>query len=108
MALKVYGSTQSVCTRRVLTALIEKNVPYELVNVDFITAREHKSEAFLKLHPFGKIPVLEDNGVFIYESRAVARYIAKKFPTQGTKLIPADDDLKGYGLFEQVWQYHIA
>lgn len=61
MALKVCGATQSICTRRVLTALIEKNVPYQLEKVDFIMAREHKSEAFLKLQPFGKIPVLEDD-----------------------------------------------
>lgn len=99
MALKVCGATQSICTRRVLTALIEKNVPYQLEKVDFIMAREHKSEAFLKLQPFGKIPVLEDDGVFVYESRAVAKYVAKKFAGQGTKLIPADNDLKGYGLF---------
>lgn len=101
MVIKIHGVLQSTCTRRVLTALGEKNAPYELVKVDF-RAREHKSEAYLKLQPFGKVPVLEDDGVFIYESRAIAKYIAKKFAGQGTKVIPTDDDLKGYGLFEQV------
>lgn len=101
MVIKVHGIAQSTCTRRVLTALVEKNVPYELVTVNF-AVKEHKSEAFLKLQPFGKVPVLEDDGVFIYESRAIAKYIAKKYAGQGTKLIPADNDVVGYGLFEQV------
>ncbi|KAE8444921.1 hypothetical protein EG329_014048 [Mollisiaceae sp. DMI_Dod_QoI] len=100
MVIKIHGVPQSTCTRRVLVILAEKNIPYELVTVDFM-AKEHKSEAFLKMQPFGKVPVLEDDGVFIYESRAMGKYIAKKFASQGTKLIPADDDLKGYGLFEQ-------
>ncbi|CZR65033.1 related to glutathione S-transferase [Phialocephala subalpina] len=92
MVLKLHGVPQSTCTRRVLVVLAEKEVPFELVKVDFM-AREHKSEAFLKMQPFGKVPVLEDDGVFIYESRAIAKYIAKKFASQGTRsLMPADDD----------------
>lgn len=102
MVIKLHGVQQSTCTRRVLVVLEEKKVPYELVKVDFM-AKEHKSEAFLKLQPFGKVPVLEDDGGFIYESRAIAKYIAKKFAEQGTKLVPADDDFVGYGLFEQVY-----
>ncbi|KUJ10146.1 putative glutathione S-transferase [Mollisia scopiformis] len=100
MVIKVHGVAQSTCTQRVLTALIEKNVPYELVKIDFMTG-EHKSEAFLKMQPFGKVPALEEDGVFIFESRAIAKYIARKFAGQGTKLMPADDDLIGYALFEQ-------
>lgn len=108
MVLKVHGVPQSTCTRRALVVLAEKEVPYELVKVDFL-AREHKSEAFLKMQPFGKVPVLEDDGVFIYESRAIAKYIAKKFAGQGTKsLMPADDDFVGYGLFEQACSLEIA
>jgi glutathione S-transferase len=35
----------------------------------------------------------------LYESRAIARYIATKYADQGTPLLPKD--LKAYGLFEQ-------
>jgi glutathione S-transferase len=101
MVIKVHGVVQSTCTRRVLTALIEKGVPYELVAVNF-QAAEHKSAPFLAMQPFGKIPVLDDDGFLVYESRAICKYIAKKYASQGTKLIPAEDDLKGYALFEQV------
>jgi glutathione S-transferase len=101
MVLKVHGTKGSTCTQRVLTALYEKGVPYELVIVDFSVA-EHKSEKYMKLQPFGKIPVLDDDGFILFESRAIAKYIAKKYAGQGTALIPAEDDLKGFALFEQV------
>jgi len=58
--------------------------------------------AYLEMQPFGKVPVLEDDGYFVYESRAMCKYLAKKYADQGPKLIPADEDLKAYGLFEQV------
>lgn len=101
MVLKVHGVAQSTCTRRVLVVLEEKKVPYELVTVKFMEG-EHKKPAHLAIQPFGKVPVLEDDGFFLYESRAIAKYIAKKYEGQGTKLIPVDGDLKAYGLFEEV------
>ncbi len=101
MVIKVHGVKGSTCTQRVLTALHEKNVPFELVVIDFAKA-EHKSEKYMKLQPFGKIPVLDDDGFILFESRAIAKYIAKKYAGQGSPLVPADDDLKAYGLFEQV------
>ncbi|PMD18667.1 putative glutathione S-transferase [Hyaloscypha hepaticicola] len=100
MVLKLHGVKGSTCTQRVLTALYEKEVPYELITIDFAKA-EHKSEKYLKLQPFGKIPVLEDDGFNLFESRAIAKYIAKKYASQGTPLMPAEGDLKAYGLFEQ-------
>lgn len=101
MVLKVYGFPYSTCTQKVLTALYEKDVPFEFVLVDLFTGKQ-KSEEYLKRQPFGKIPVLEDDGYSVYESRAIVKYIAKKYAGQGTKLIPDDGDLKAYGSFEEV------
>lgn len=101
MAIKVHGVAGSTCTKRVLTTLLEKNVSYELVPIDFATA-ENKQPAYLARQPFGKVPVLEDDGYFVYESRAICKYIAKKYAGQGTKLVPAEDEVKAFGLFEQV------
>lgn len=101
MPLTVHGSPYSTCSQRVLTALAEKGVEAEVHSLNFAT-QEHKQPEFLKLQPFGKVPVLEDDGFFVYESRAIAKYIAKKYAGQGTKLIPDDSDVKAYGLFEQV------
>lgn len=60
----------------------------------------HMEPSYKKLHPFGKVPLLEDDGFYLYESRAICKYIVKKYGS-GTNLMPADDDFKSYALFEQ-------
>lgn len=101
MAIKVHGVAFSTCTQRILLALTELGVEYEFVSINF-AGGEHKSPAYLKLQPWGKVPVLEDDGFFVFESRAMSKYVAKKYAGQGTKLISDEADLKGYALFEQV------
>ncbi|PIA44465.1 hypothetical protein AQUCO_01700218v1 [Aquilegia coerulea] len=86
MGLKVYGAAMSTCTARVLTALIEKEAEYELVPVN-LAVGEHKQPAYLAKHPFGQIPVLEDDDLTLFESRAIAAYVSYKYKTQGTDLL---------------------
>lgn len=52
-------------------------LPHELVEVD-LAAGEHKKPEFLKLNPFGQVPVLEDDGVVIADSNSILVYLAKK------------------------------
>jgi len=104
MAIKLHGSALSGCNQRVVTVLREKGVPYEQITLDFAKG-EHKAPDHLKIHPFGRMPVLEDDGFFVYESRAIAKYIAQKYAKQGAKLMPDTSDLKAYALFEQVRKF---
>ncbi|KAJ7716973.1 glutathione S-transferase-like protein [Mycena maculata] len=96
--LKLYGFHSSTCVRRVATVLLEKQVPFEFVDIDLATA-EHKSGAFLEHQPFGQVPYIEDDGLILYESRAICRYIVEKYPTHGPQLVPTD--IIGRALFEQ-------
>ncbi|KAF5374480.1 hypothetical protein D9615_009067 [Tricholomella constricta] len=98
MVLKLHGTGNSTCTRRVGAFLREKKIPFELVEVNLMKG-EHKSPAFVAKQPFGQIPYIDDDGFILYESRAICRYLEAKYPNQGTKLIP--DDIKGKALFEQ-------
>ncbi|PFH48301.1 hypothetical protein AMATHDRAFT_65781 [Amanita thiersii Skay4041] len=98
MVLKLYGFSVSTCTRRVGTVLHEKHVPFEFYEIDH-TKGEHKSPAFLEKQPFGQAPYIDDDGFILYESRAICRYIATKYASQGTPLIPTDP--KANALFEQ-------
>lgn len=49
----------------------------ELIEVD-LAARAHKAPDFLKLNPFGQLPVLDDEGTIIPDSNAILVYLAKK------------------------------
>ena len=74
MGLKLYGS--AMATARVLVTILEKELPYEFVLVD-ISKGDQKSEDYLKLQPFGKVPALDDDGFVMFESRAICRYLAR-------------------------------
>ncbi|MET0342943.1 MAG: glutathione S-transferase N-terminal domain-containing protein [Polyangiales bacterium] len=95
--LKVYGHPVSTCTRKVLMTLAETDTPHEFVLVDLMKG-EHKQPEHLKRQPFGQIPVLDDDGLRLYESRAICRYLSSK---AGDKLVPRD--AKQRALMDQ-WQ----
>lgn len=87
--LKVHHLNKSR-SQRVLWALEELGVPYELVRYQ----REKNMlapEALKKVHPLGKSPVLEDNGRIIAESGAILEYLQENYDPQGT-LKPTDAD----------------
>lgn len=74
MVLKLYGSAMS--TSRVLVTILEKELPYELILID-IAKGDQKTEHYKELQPFGKVPVLDDDGFIIFESRAICKYLAR-------------------------------
>ncbi|KAL1641693.1 Glutathione S-transferase hmp2 [Diplodia intermedia] len=86
-----------MATSRVLVTILEKELPYEFIRID-IAKGDQKSEEYRKLQPFGKVPVLDDDGFVMFESRAICKYLDRKYPS-GRKLIPEGDE--AYGRFEQ-------
>ncbi|KAJ6454138.1 thioredoxin-like protein [Mycena sanguinolenta] len=94
--LKLYGAEIATCTRRVGTVLHELNVPFELIEIDLMKG-QHKTPEFMKNQPFGQIPYIDDDGFILYETRAICRYIAAKYPASG--LVPTEP--KANALFEQ-------
>ena len=90
--LKVYGFSRVVefargNTRdlRVLWALEEMGVPYEIVGMDHPNHDLDRVD-FRAKNPFGQIPVIDDEGVVVTESGAILLYLARK----SGKLIPHD------------------
>ena len=86
--MKLYGHPLSSCTRKVLMTCAEKGAAIELVGVDLF-AGDHKREPHVTRHPFGVIPVLDDAGFMLYESRAIIRYLDHTL--SGPALTPSDD-----------------
>ncbi|TDL17178.1 glutathione S-transferase [Rickenella mellea] len=96
MVLKLIGARMSINTRRVAVVCKELKLPYELVPVDMANA-EHKSPAYLEKQPFGQVPIIDDDGFNLFESRAICRYLVRKYG-KGSTLIPSD--LHKQALFE--------
>lgn len=93
--IKVYGHPMSTCTRKVLTTLAENGTEHELVTVD-VMGGAHKQPEHLARQPFGQVPAIDDDGFWLYESRAICKYLDEK---AGGKLTPKD--LKSKALMEQ-------
>ncbi|KAF9268186.1 glutathione S-transferase [Marasmius fiardii PR-910] len=102
MVLKLYGSRFATCSARVEVVLIEKQIPYEFIDVILLPpeSTQHTPEFRLK-QPFGKVPYIDDDGFILYESRAICRYLQFTYPNRGIKLAPAVNDTKALALFEQ-------
>ncbi|CVL11175.1 related to glutathione S-transferase [Fusarium proliferatum] len=80
MTLILYGSRQSTCTQRVLLVLSELNITdYRLSNIDMQKGEHLEPNYVQDFHPFGRIPVLDDDGTRLFESRAICKYLAAKY-----------------------------
>src|SRR5438132_5792179 len=67
--------------------LEELGVPYELVRM---TREQTKTPEYLRVHPLGKVPALQDDGLTIIESAAIVMYLAEKFSERGFAPAPAE------------------
>ncbi|CUX06071.1 glutathione S-transferase (plasmid) [Rhizobium sp. NIBRBAC000502774] len=87
--MKLYHHPLSGHSHRARLFLSLINLPHELVEVDLMSGA-HKTPDFLKMNPFGQVPVLDDDGEYVSDSNAILVYLAKK--TGRTDWLP--DDLK--------------
>jgi len=66
--------------------LHEKGIDFEVHEVDL----SNKSEEFLSVSPYGKVPVLSVNGTSLYESNIVNEYLDEVYDSP--KLMPEDPE----------------
>ena len=83
----LWGFDASTYVRTVKMLLAEKSfTDFKQEHLD-VLAGEPRSPAHLARHPFGKVPVLDHDGMRILETSAIARYLDDILP--GRKLAPA-------------------
>lgn len=56
---------------------------YEAVPVDFVN-KEHKTDTYTALNPFGEIPIFEDGDLRLRDAQAIMVYIASKYDKDNT------------------------
>lgn len=90
--IKLYGTSMSRAGR-CLWALEEVGVPYQHVPTAIADSRtpEH-----LKLNPNGHIPVLDDDGMILFESMAINLYLAEKYGKNGLWPASVEDRARAY------------
>jgi glutathione S-transferase len=115
--LVLYGFDGSTYVRTVRMLLHEKGANYEQVHVNVLEGEPRQAE-HLERHPFGKVPVVDHDGMRILETSAITRYLDDVLP--GPSFIPdtprerarmdmgmAIFDAYGYGALVGVAGYHL-
>ena len=94
MAIKLYDAVPSSNSDRVKYVLQEKGLAYERVTLD-LARKDQKRPEFLKLNPYGKVPVIDDNGKVLFESCIINEYLDEQYPDP--PLMPKDPYFRGRG-----------
>ncbi|HCX66599.1 glutathione S-transferase family protein [Parvibaculum sp.] len=99
--LKIYHApnTRSL---RLIWLCEELGIPYDLQTLKF-TAEDLQSEKYLALHPLGKVPSIDEDGLVLNESGAIAQYLMAK---HGKGRLEPEPGTAEYGKYLQ-W-FHFA
>ncbi len=75
-ALKLYHFPLSGNSHKVRLALSLLGLPHE---AEVPSGGAHKAPEFLRLNPFGQVPVLVDGAVVVRDSQAILAYLGQRF-----------------------------
>jgi glutathione S-transferase len=85
--LKLYDYPDCPFCQKVRVVLAEKDLEYEKIFVD-LRKQEQKLPDFLRLNPYGKVPVLVDEDEVVYDSTIINEYLEDEYPLP--RLLPED------------------
>ena len=94
MAITLYHDVPSSNSDRVKIALAEKGLAWDGVTVS-LAKKDQKRPEHLRRNPYGKIPVIDDDGKILFESCIINEYLDEKYPNP--PLMPKDPFLRGRG-----------
>jgi glutathione S-transferase len=82
--MKLYDFAFSPNCRKVRAVAYELGISLELVHVDLVNGAQRRPD-FLALNPNGRVPVLVDGELILWESTAIMRYLSA---SRGGALVP--------------------
>lgn len=92
--LKIWGRQNSTNVRKVLWCAEEAGVPYERIDAGGAFGIVD-DPAYRALNPNGLVPTIEDDGLVLWESNAIVRYLAAKYAPG--RLWPEDPAARAVG-----------
>ena len=93
--LKIYYAPLSTAASRVRMCAEAIGLDYEPIAVD-LRRGEQRSADYLEINPFGKVPAIDDDGFYLFESNAIMKYLCCK---SGSDLYP--DSCEGRAIVDQ-------
>ncbi|MEK1907399.1 MAG: glutathione S-transferase [Pseudomonas sp.] len=76
--LKIWGRKNSTNVRKVLWCAEEAGVAYQAIDAGGAFGLVNEP-AYRAMNPNGLVPVIDDEGVLLWESNAIVRYLAAKY-----------------------------
>ncbi len=89
--LKIWGRTNSINVQKVMWTVAELGLPHERIDAGLAHGVVNESW-YRAMNPNGRVPTIDDDGLILWESNTVARYLAARYPAThtGAALMPAD------------------
>jgi RNA polymerase-associated protein len=69
--MRLYSGTSCPYSHRCRIVLFEKGMDFEVIDVDLM----NKSEDVAAINPYGKVPVLVERDLVLYEANIIDEYI---------------------------------
>lgn len=86
--IQLYFAKASTFSQRTRVVLLEKGIDFTPIEIDL----QNKSEEFLKISRYGKVPAIKHGDAQIYESAIINEYLDEVFPLP--PLLPSDPAAK--------------
>lgn len=77
--LHLYHNAYSTCSQKVRLALFEKDLPFEVTELDFWKG-EHLTPEYLEINPNGVVPALVHDGEPVVDSSVIVEYLDEIYP----------------------------
>ncbi len=87
--MRLYSGTSCPFSHRCRIVLFEKGMDFEVIDVDLM----NKSEDVAAINPYGRVPVLVERDLVLYEANIINEYIDERFPHP--QLMPPDPVMRG-------------
>ena len=75
-SIEIISSSTCPFAQRTRMVLLEKGIEFTLTEINL----NDKPDWFLKISPYGKVPVIRNNGTIIFESAVINEYLEETFP----------------------------
>ena len=76
--LKIFGRANSINVQKVMWTVGELGLAHERINAGGAYGGLNTDE-FRRMNPNSRVPVIEDDGVVVWESHAIMRYLAARY-----------------------------